>query len=217
MPIAEAAMQQFSVVLLVDSEVLRRGLNSLLAQIPQVTSVTEWPEDWSGHVKAEARIVLATPQQWRRCAEEGLFDTDRDRPFVLLVGDDVRSREISLHGDLPCDGVISLADATARSIETALHRVVAGEIPMPARLARELLASSRGKVHRSAAGLSVAFTARKKETLGLLAQGFSNKQIAKALGISSHGVKRLVGAVLLKLGAPNRTTAVIMAINEGIV
>jgi two-component system, NarL family, nitrate/nitrite response regulator NarL len=94
---------------------------------------------------------------------------------------------------------------------------VAGELPMPARLARQVLASSRGMLHRSPAGPPVTFTAREKETLGLLAQGFSNKQIAKSLGISAHGVKRLVGAVLLKLGAPNRTTAVIMAMNEGLV
>jgi two-component system nitrate/nitrite response regulator NarL len=78
------------------------------------------------------------------------------------------------------------------------------------------LAENRGQGYRSVGGL-VPLTAREKETLDLLAQGLSNKQIAKSLAISAHGAKRLVGVVLMKLGAPNRTTAVITAINEGLV
>jgi two-component system nitrate/nitrite response regulator NarL len=101
-------------------------------------------------------------------------------------------------------------------LEAILGRVVNGELPMPAVLTRNLLAVRRSRLHRSA-GHSIALTAREHETLGLLAQGFSNKQIAAALGISSHGVKRLVAALFLKLDAPNRTTAVIIAMNEGLV
>ncbi|MFI8423898.1 LuxR C-terminal-related transcriptional regulator [Streptomyces sp. NPDC085479] len=36
-------------------------------------------------------------------------------------------------------------------------------------------------------------TPRERETLDLLAEGMSNKQIARALGISLHGSKRLTG------------------------
>lgn len=60
-------------------------------------------------------------------------------------------------------------------------------------------------------------TAREQETLALLAEGLSNKQIARRLAISDHGAKRLVTSVLLKLGAPNRTTAVVTAIKAGMI
>ncbi|MFF2328583.1 MULTISPECIES: response regulator transcription factor [unclassified Streptomyces] len=162
-----------------------------------------------------ARIVLATPPQWRKLDARNF--SQEHRPFVVLVGDEIQSRGINLHGDVPCDGVISLADASAASMKALLHRVVSGEFPMPAKLARQLLATGHGRVLGASAGTVDAFTAREQETLELLARGFSNKQIAKALAISPHGVKRLVGAVMLKLGAPNRTTAVIIAINEGFV
>jgi two-component system nitrate/nitrite response regulator NarL len=63
----------------------------------------------------------------------------------------------------------------------------------------------------------VSLTARENETLALLAEGLSNKQIARRLRISEHGVKRLVGSLLLKLGSPNRTTAVVTAMKFGII
>ncbi|MDO0930293.1 LuxR C-terminal-related transcriptional regulator [Streptomyces sp. DG2A-72] len=63
----------------------------------------------------------------------------------------------------------------------------------------------------------ISLTSRETETLELLADGLSNKQIARALRISTHGAKRLVGAVLLKLGAPNRTAAVAIAMHAGLV
>nr|WP_237526934.1 MULTISPECIES: LuxR C-terminal-related transcriptional regulator [unclassified Streptomyces] len=60
-------------------------------------------------------------------------------------------------------------------------------------------------------------TGRENEVLPLLAEGLSNKQIARRLGISSHGVKRIVASLLLKLGAPNRTAAVVTAIQNGLI
>ena len=44
----------------------------------------------------------------------------------------------------------------------------------------------------------------------------SNKQIARQLTISQHGVKRLVSNVLAKLNCPNRTQAVAVALTDGI-
>ncbi|MDF3292651.1 helix-turn-helix transcriptional regulator [Streptomyces silvisoli] len=211
------AAVQLDVAILVETEVLLRGLTSLLTQISRVTIVgqRELPSVWPERDHDPARLIIATLPEWKRIAANDLT-CGGSRPLVLLIGEDIHSRDISLPGDLPCDGVISLAETTVPTLDDTLRRAVLGEMPMPAGLARELLAASRGKL-RQCNGHSVAFTSREKETLSLLAQGYSNKQIAKSLGISAHGVKRLVGAILLKLGAPNRTTAVIMAMNEGLV
>lgn len=203
------------VTLLVESEVLRRGVGSLLTQIPWVTLVdrpagrTESPDSGPGR----ASLILATLPEWRQLTGEDLLGPGT-RPFVLLIGDDIHASDLSLPVEVPCDGVISLREATVPLLDTTLRRVVEGDMPLPAPLARELLAGSRGPVRRHTGRRAVSFTDRERETLGLLAQGYSNKQIAKALGISAHGVKRLVGAILLKLGAPNRTTAAVMAMNE---
>jgi DNA-binding CsgD family transcriptional regulator len=86
---------------------------------------------------------------------------------------------------------------------------------MPPDLVRALLEwAERGRQARSR---SVNLTGRERETLGLLVKGLSNKQIARRLAISSHGAKRLVASVMLKLDAPNRTLAAVTAVRTGIV
>jgi DNA-binding NarL/FixJ family response regulator len=62
-----------------------------------------------------------------------------------------------------------------------------------------------------------ALTPREHEVLGLLARGLSNKSIAERLGISDQTVKFHVAAVMAKLGATNRTSAVRRALERGLV
>jgi len=62
-----------------------------------------------------------------------------------------------------------------------------------------------------------ALSARESEVLGLLAQGLQNKEIADRLFISERTVKFHVSAVLRKLGAGNRTEAVALAAQRGLV
>jgi DNA-binding NarL/FixJ family response regulator len=60
-------------------------------------------------------------------------------------------------------------------------------------------------------------TEREQQVLVLLAQGRLNKEIAAALDISERTVKFHVSAILSKLGAGNRTEAVTMAVQRGLV
>ena len=62
-----------------------------------------------------------------------------------------------------------------------------------------------------------ALTARELEVLALLAEGASNKQIARRLGISVHTAKFHVGQLLDKLDATGRTDAIAHAARRGII
>jgi len=62
-----------------------------------------------------------------------------------------------------------------------------------------------------------ALTGREVEVLRLLAQGRANKEIAASLVISERTVKFHVSAILGKLGAGNRTEAVRLAVQRGLV
>ena len=62
-----------------------------------------------------------------------------------------------------------------------------------------------------------ALTPREQNVLHLLAQGLQNKEIAAELVITERTVKFYVSSILSKLGAGNRTEAVTLAVQRGLV
>ena len=58
---------------------------------------------------------------------------------------------------------------------------------------------------------------REHEVLALIAQGRNNKEIASALGITEGTVKCHVTMILNRLGVSDRTQAVVVALQRGIV
>jgi len=65
--------------------------------------------------------------------------------------------------------------------------------------------------------MSVALTPREREVLGLLAEGASNKAIARELAVSVHTAKFHVASLTEKLGAHGRLEAIAIAIRAGLV
>ncbi len=63
----------------------------------------------------------------------------------------------------------------------------------------------------AAATTSVSLTSRQRDVLDLVAQGLSNREIGSRLGIDPGTAKLHVAALLKRLGAPNRTSAVAAA------
>jgi len=68
----------------------------------------------------------------------------------------------------------------------------------------------------SRAAADVPLTPRQREVLALLGQGQSNKEIARALGLSEGTVKLHVTAILKALKVNNRTGAVVAAARLGL-
>ena len=64
---------------------------------------------------------------------------------------------------------------------------------------------------------SGSITPREMEVLGLLVQGLQNKEIADRLGITERTVKFHVGSILGRLNAGNRTEAVAIAVQRGLI
>ena len=60
-------------------------------------------------------------------------------------------------------------------------------------------------------------SARQLEVLELLAKGFSNKEIARLLGFSEDGAKAHLKAIFTKLGVQDRTEAVAVAVQRGLI
>lgn len=88
----------------------------------------------------------------------------------------------------------------------AIHTVHAGKRLMPPEVAERL----------SEYFPQVALTPREVEVLGFVAKGMANKEIAHQLGTASGTIKMHVQNILAKLGASDRTHAVTIALERGI-
>lgn len=147
-----------------------------------------------GKVVAEAGHVVVGPQD---PADVVLVDGDNPagetRPVVSLGGTDE---------DLP--GLLR-SDADANQIDAAIRAVAAGlvvRLPGP----RENGFGAMGETLGHA-----LLTPRELEVLAALAEGMTNKAIARRLDISLHTVKFHVESLFRKLGARTRTEAVAKA------
>ncbi len=112
-----------------------------------------------------------------------------------------------------------LKDVGRDDLVAAVRVVAGGEALLAPSVTRRLLADFVRR--RPAAPVAAApvgrLTAREQDTLGLMAQGMSNAQIAERLVVSEHTVKTHVGNVLHKLALRDRIHAVIYAYEHGLV
>ena len=104
-----------------------------------------------------------------------------------------------------------LKDAEADEVGAAVRAAHRGEVHLDAAVARKLTQSLIAP-RRSA----TALTPREREILVLVAQGKSNRDIARALVISERTARTHVSNVLTKLGLASRTQAALWAQRHGI-
>lgn len=104
-----------------------------------------------------------------------------------------------------------LKGAPRAEIFAAIRAVSAGGALIPPVVASKLLRQVRATEGTD------ALTAREREVLGLVAAGLANREIAARLSISERTVKFHVSALLSKLGAKNRTQAVRLARDRGLI
>lgn len=93
----------------------------------------------------------------------------------------------------------------------AIRLIMAGGTYLPAAAAMTLRRSRMPAPAASGPATGDRLTSRQMRVLRLLAQGLSNKQIARALEISEITVKAHVSLIFRKLGVSNRTQAAIEA------
>ncbi|RZU31094.1 response regulator [Blastococcus saxobsidens] len=105
-----------------------------------------------------------------------------------------------------------LKDAGPAEVHAALRAAVRDEVFLDAAVTRRLTQEIRSP----RTGLGV-LTAREKEVLVLIAEGRSNKDIARHLVISERTARTHVSHLLTKMGLTSRTQAALLAVKEGLV
>ena len=119
-------------------------------------------------------------------------------------------------------GYLLKGDAPRNEVFKAVRTVYRGGALLQPVVAGKLLRQMQGHTTTPSTGPSPLpavgdLTDREQEVLELLAQGMANKEIAGRLVISERTVKFHVSAILAKLQAGNRTDAVRMAAQRGLI
>jgi two-component system nitrate/nitrite response regulator NarL len=110
-----------------------------------------------------------------------------------------------------------LKDMEPDELVAALAEIAAGKTVVTPHLTGVLISAIKGDIPSVARRSALSeLTPREQEILRYLAEGRSNKVIAKHLGISDGTVKLHVKAILRKLGVHSRVEAAVFAVEQGL-
>ena len=140
----------------------------------------------------------------------------RDALAARLIAAGLHGREVL---GLPLrPGVQARIDAAAATLRETLGEVAFARSWSDGRAmsVRDAIAVAREVLAESGEAMD-ALSPREREVLDLMMEGASDEEIANGLFISRRTASKHVASILEKLGAPNRTAAVSLAIRRGLV
>ena len=202
-------------VIVDDHPVVRAGLAGLLSDEPGLEVVGEAADG-----AAAVRVVAATApdvvlMDLRMPGVDGVEATARlvseHAARVLILTTYESDDQILAAIEAGASGYL-LKAAPRDEIVAGIHSVAAGQTALSPQVAVRLVQRMREPSTEAAASL----TTRETEVLRLVAAGRSNKQIAVDLGIGESTVKTHLLRVFDKLGVTDRTRAVTLAMERGL-
>ncbi|MEV0459235.1 response regulator transcription factor [Catellatospora methionotrophica] len=219
------------VLLADDQQLVRSGIAMLLSAEPDIEIVAECAD--GAAAVAEARVtapdvvlmdvrmpgtdgVTAT----REITSDG-FSGDPDRPVRVVMLTTYHVDE-AVHAALRAGASgFLLKDSAPAELVLAVRAVAAGEAWLDPAVARAMIDDFTARPYP--AGLfavtagQAGLTGRERDVLVLVAYGLSNAEIATRLLIGEATVKTHLGRVLMKLGLRDRSQAVALAYQSGLV
>ncbi len=205
---------------------IREGLRALLADERdfRVTALAPSDEMIEDLHADDPDVLLLDVQVLEREGWDVLDELRRAMPALttLILGDSAQDRRVAhalTHG---ARGYL-LRDAAADEMANAIRAAHSGTITLHPQIAATLLETFRARENERAENESDAndliepLSERELDVLRLMTRGMANKQIAAQLFITEHTVKFHIRAILGKLGAANRTEAVTLSLQKGLV
>ncbi|MBD2892840.1 Transcriptional regulatory protein LiaR [Actinomadura sp. RB99] len=201
------------VILVDDHTVMRAGVAALLAGEPGIEIVGEAGDGRAAVGLAERLRPDVALVDLRMPVLDGVSATTeilarRTGTRVLILTTYDTDEEIERAVEAGAVGYL-LKDATREQLADAVRAAARGETVLAPRVAQRLVARMRQPV-------PVALTAREAEVLNAVADGLSNAEIGRRLVIAEATVKTHLLRVFAKLDVGDRTRAVVVAMERGL-
>ncbi|WSM10524.1 response regulator transcription factor [Streptomyces sp. NBC_01716] len=205
------------VLLVDDHQVVRRGLRTFLEiqdDIEVVGEASDGDEGVAGAEELRPDVVLMDIKMPGTDGIEALRKLrDLANPAkVLIVTSFTEQRTVVPALRAGAAGYV-YKDVDPEALAGAIRSVHAGHVLLQPEVAGALLAQDDPG---SGQGRGSSLTDREREVLTLIADGRSNREIARALVLSEKTVKTHVSNILMKLDLADRTQAALWAVRHGI-
>ena len=208
------------IIVIDDHTLFREGLESLLSRhgIEVVASVSDGQEGIRAAREKQHDLILLDMRMPGMSGLEVLKQFQQlklQAPVVMLTtsGDERDLVEALRNG---AKGYL-LKDMEPDNVVAALREIIRGETVVAPNLTQVLAKVVKGEDPLESKQSPLDnLTPREREILSLLAEGQSNKVIARNLGISDGTVKLHVKAILRKLDIHSRVEAAVIAVEQGL-
>ncbi|WP_030160151.1 response regulator transcription factor [Glycomyces sp. NRRL B-16210] len=201
-------------LLLVDDHpVVRRGLRGYLELEPDFTVVAEAGdgEEALAAIAESAPDVVLLDLKMPGLDGQGVLDrlgAGKDGPRVLVLTSATDADRVPAAISAGAAGFV-YKDIDPDALASAIRTVHSGQLLFSP-------VAMRGLMTGTAAQAAPSLTPRESQVLGLIAKGQTNRQIARALGVSEKTVKTHVTNLLRRIDAADRTQAALWAVRHGI-
>ncbi|WP_432249924.1 response regulator [Streptomyces sanyensis] len=210
------AEERIRVLLVDDHQVVRRGLRTFLEVQDDIEVVGEAADGAEGverAVELEPHVVL---MDVKMPGTDGIEALRRLRDLgspakVLIVTSFTEQRTVVPALRAGASGYV-YKDVDPDALAGAIRSVHAGHVLLQQEVAGALLSQD---APGGGSGRGPSLTEREREVLGLIADGRSNREIARALVLSEKTVKTHVSNILMKLDLADRTQAALWAVRHG--
>lgn len=206
------------VLLVDDHQVVRRGLRTFLEVQDDIEVVGEASDGAEGVARAEELKPDIVLMDVKMPGMDGIDALRKLRELanparVLIVTSFTEQRTVVPALRAGAAGYV-YKDVDPDALAGAIRSVHAGHVVLQSEVASALL--SQEEVNSGQGRGGVSLTEREREVLGLIADGRSNREIARALVLSEKTVKTHVSNILMKLDLADRTQAALWAVRHGI-
>lgn len=206
------------VLLVDDHQVVRRGLRTFLEVQDDIEVVGEAADGAEGVERAEELRPDIVLMDVKMPGMDGIEALRRLRELanparVLIVTSFTEQRTVIPALRAGAAGYV-YKDVDPDALAGAIRSVHAGHVLLQPEVADALL--SQEEAGGGGQGRGNGLTDREREVLALIADGRSNREIARALVLSEKTVKTHVSNILMKLDLADRTQAALWAVRHGI-